>query len=200
MLEFFIKPINLWYDVYENRVVRMFEKKKKFKAIDFANWFLWYNELQKIQQSSDFDNDDNYDVYEGLTHLKIQKLLYFADGIALAVTDKPLFLEKIYAWPHGPVIKEVYDVLKSNGRDEIAFDKDNLKTVNEINNDSELSNILETTYDNYAGYTAWQLREKSHVAGGPWQVTVDTKGMQREISANIIEEYFKKNIVNVNEK
>ncbi len=200
MLEFFIKPINLWYDVYENRVVRMFEKKKKFKAIDFANWFLWYNELQKIQQSSDFDNDDNYDVYEGLTHLKIQKLLYFADGIALAVTDKPLFLEKIYAWPHGPVIKEVYDVLKANGRDEIAFDKDNLKTVNEINNDSELSNILETTYDNYAGYTAWQLREKSHVAGGPWQVTVDTKGMQREISANIIEEYFKKNIVNVNEK
>lgn len=200
MLEFFIKPINLWYDVYENRVIRMFEKKKKFKAIDFANWFLWYNELQKIQQSSDFDNDDNYDVYEGLTHLKIQKLLYFADGIALAVTDKPLFSEKIYAWPHGPVIKEVYDVLKANGRDEIAFDKDNLKTINEINNDSELSNILETTYDNYAGYTAWQLREKSHVAGGPWQVTVDTKGMQREISANIIEEYFKKNIVNVNEK
>ena len=143
MLEFFIKPINLWYDVYENRVVRMFEKKKKFKAIDFANWFLWYNELQKIQQTSDFDNDDNYDVYEGLTHLKIQKLLYFADGIALAVTDKPLFSEKIYAWPHGPVIKEVYDVLKANGRDEIAFDKDNLKTVNEINNDSELSNILE---------------------------------------------------------
>ena len=161
---------------------------------------MWYNELQKIQQSSDFDNDDNYDVYEGLTHLKIQKLLYFADGIALAVTDKPLFSEKIYAWPHGPVIKEVYDVLKANGREEIAFDKNNLKTINEINNDSELSNILETTYDNYAGYTAWQLREKSHVAGGPWQVTVDTKGMQREISANTIEEYFKKNIVNLNEK
>lgn len=172
-------------------VVNMY---KNFKAIDFANWFLWYNEVQKIEQQS----SDEYDVYEGLTHLKIQKLLYFADGINLAVNNEPLFKEKIYAWPHGPVVKEVYEKLCKNGRDEILFENKNLPVVEKINNDSDLYNILTVVYDNYAGYTAWQLREKSHVAGGPWQVTVDSKGMQKEIKKELIKEYFKKNIVKVN--
>ena len=47
--------------------------KKEFNAIDFANWFLWYNEVEKINQLQ--STQDNYDVYEGLTHLKVQKLL-----------------------------------------------------------------------------------------------------------------------------
>ena len=65
-----------------------------------------------------------------------------------------------------------------------------------MNENPELYNILETVYNTYAGYTAWQLREKSHIVGGPWQVTVDTKGMQKEIDKKMIKEYFIKNIVN----
>ena len=68
-----------------------------------------------------------------------------------------------------------------------------------MNEDTDLYNILQTVYDNYAGYTAWQLRQKSHIAGGPWQVTVDTKGMQKEIDKKLIKEYFLKNIVITNE-
>lgn len=36
------------------------------------------------------DNDD-YEVYEGITHLKLQKLLYYAQGISLAMYEKPVF-------------------------------------------------------------------------------------------------------------
>lgn len=161
-----------------------------FKAIDFANWFLWYNTVQKLQ----FD-DDNYDVYEGLTHLKIQKLLYFADGVNLAVNDEPLFKEKIFAWPHGPVVKDVYEKLSKYGREEIEFDRSNFETIKKINDNVELYNLLVMVYDSYAGYTAWQLREKSHVAGGPWQTTVDKKGMQKEISVDNIRKYFQQNVV-----
>ena len=81
--------------------------KRGYAALDIANWFLWYNREQQLEQLQ----DNNYDVYEGLTHLKIQKLLYYADGINLAITGKPLFEDKIYAWPHGPVIKNVYEKL-----------------------------------------------------------------------------------------
>ena len=101
--------------------------KKEFNAIDFANWFLWYNEVEKINQLQ--STQDNYDVYEGLTHLKVQKLLYFADGVNLAVNDKPLFKEKIYAWQHGPVVKEVYEKLKVNGNKDIAFDEKTYVTI-----------------------------------------------------------------------
>jgi len=162
--------------------------KNRVSAMDVANWFLWYNEVQQNRYSV---NSDNYDVYEGLTHLKIQKLLYFADGVNLAVNGTPLFKEKIYAWPHGPVVREVYEKLSCNGREEIKFTEDNFSKIQEMNENNDLYDLLVSVYNSYAGYTAWQLREKSHVVGGPWQVTVDTKGMQKEIDRELIKNYFK---------
>ncbi|WP_341792630.1 Panacea domain-containing protein [Rickettsia endosymbiont of Ceutorhynchus obstrictus] len=38
-----------------------------------------------------------------ITQLKLQKLIYFAQGIHLALFDKPLFNEEIEAWEFGPV-------------------------------------------------------------------------------------------------
>lgn len=163
---------------------------KKFSALDIANWFIWYNQVEQIEKTIDDD-----DLYEGLTHLKIQKLLYYADGICLAIKEDTLFDEKIYAWQHGPVVKEVYKELSVNGREEIPFDDNNIKIIEEINNNEDLYNILLTTYDNYAGYTAWQLREKTHVPGSPWQITVDSTGLQSEIKPDLIKKYFKDNIV-----
>ena len=163
--------------------------KERITAYDIANWFLWYNEVQQMKYESD---NDNYDVYEGLTHLKIQKLLYYADGVNLVVNGKPLFKEKIYAWPHGPVVKEVYEKLSFNGRNEIKFDENEFSKIKKINENNSIYDLLVSVYDSYAGYTAWQLREKSHIAGGPWQVTVDTKGMQKEIDLKLIKNYFEK--------
>lgn len=163
---------------------------KKFTALDIANWFLWYNQVEQIEKTIDED-----DLYEGLSHLKIQKLLYYADGICLAINEDTLFEEKIYAWQHGPVVKEVYKELSINGRDEIPFNVNCINIIEEINSYDDLKEILLTTYDNYAGYTAWQLREKTHVPGSPWQITVDSTGLQTEIDRNLIKQYFKDNIV-----
>lgn len=185
ILEYFNK---LWYSIF--RIGGCMKMNGRFKAIDFANWFLWYNKVQRLQFSEDKD-----DVYEGLTHLKVQKLLYFADGVNLAINNEPLFKEKIYAWPHGPVVKDVYEKFSKYGRNEIEFDSSNYEQIKKINVQPDLYSLLVMVYDSYAGYTAWQLREKSHVAGGPWQVTVDTKGMQKEISVDVIRKYFQDNVV-----
>ena len=198
MLEYVIARIKfLCYHLFkiDSRGVKCMDRKR-YSAIDIAQWFLWYNEVQQLEQH---DDSDNYDVYEGLTHLKVQKLLYYAEGVFSAITNKSLFNEKIYAWPHGPVVKEVYEKFSINGRNEINFDDKYWDTIKKINDNDELLSILELVYNNYAGYTAWQLREKTHIVGGPWQVTVDNKGMQREISKDLIKEYFKKNVVQTNE-
>lgn len=168
---------------------------KKIKAIDFAYWFVWFNMVKQLENK--IQDKDHYDVYEGLTHLKVQKLLYFADGIHLAINDEPLFKEKIFAWQHGPVIKEVYSLLKKNENREIDFDDKTYDIIEVINNNPRLYETLVTTYENYAGYTAWQLREKTHIVGSPWQQTVDTKGMHNEINRKMIKEYFRKNIVSL---
>ena len=43
---------------------------------------------------------------DGISNLKLQKLLYYGQGcfIALCGPENPLFHEKIYAWDLGPVI------------------------------------------------------------------------------------------------
>ena len=42
-----------------------------------------------------------------VTPLKLQKLLYYCQGYALAFTGKPLFLEPIEAWRFGPVVNNI---------------------------------------------------------------------------------------------
>ncbi|MFD2419431.1 Panacea domain-containing protein [Amycolatopsis pigmentata] len=43
-----------------------------------------------------------------LSNLKLQKLLYYAQGHYLALTGRPLFDDEIQAWSHGPVVPAVY--------------------------------------------------------------------------------------------
>lgn len=40
---------------------------------------------------------------------KLQKLLYYAQGWHLAVTDRRLFAEDLEAWAEGPVIRSVWE-------------------------------------------------------------------------------------------
>ena len=48
-----------------------------------------------------------------ITNLKLQKLLYYAQGLSLAVLDRPIFQEKIFHWEHGPVIDVIYHQYKT---------------------------------------------------------------------------------------
>ena len=59
----------------------------KYKAEDIAKWFI--NELHPEP-------------------LKLQKLLYLAQGYSYAFYDEPLFLDDMEAWVHGPVVSSVY--------------------------------------------------------------------------------------------
>lgn len=49
---------------------------------------------------------------EVLTPLALQKMLYFIQGIHMALFDRELFPEDCQAWAHGPVFKEVYEVFR----------------------------------------------------------------------------------------
>jgi uncharacterized phage-associated protein len=57
---------------------------------------------------------------EYMTPLRIQKILYLAQGWFLARHHKPLFPERIEAWKYGPVVPVVYEHLKPYGRGQIT--------------------------------------------------------------------------------
>ena len=55
------------------------------------------------------------DVGDGISNLKLQKLLYYCQGTYLAIKGTPLFEHPIEAWEHGPVVPEVYHQYKEHG-------------------------------------------------------------------------------------
>lgn len=101
-----------------------------------------------------------------ISNLKLQKLVYFAQGFVLAITGKTLFEEDIVAWQHGPVVKSLYNKYKSNGSNCISKpEKFNLKNL--IKN-KDLTEILDEVYNTYGQFSAWKLRELTHLPGSPW--------------------------------
>lgn len=147
-------------------------------ALDVAKWFLWRN---------DGENSDSEEV-ELITNLKMQKLLYYAQGCYLALYKEKLFGEKILAWDHGPVVKEVYDEYKllddntPRGHNGIKYNNDFQKNFTD-----EEETALNFVFKEFGKYSAWMLRNMTH-AEDPWKNTEHNE----EISTEIIEEYFTK--------
>lgn len=165
-----------------------------FSAKDIAIWFLMKNNAEIREHEA---TNDNYEVYEGITHLKLQKLLYYAQGVYLAITGRKLFKENIQAWQHGPVVAEVYEIYKDCGKDNIKVSI-NVKIedkIREIESDRETSEILNMVYDNFAIYTAWQLREMSHIKNGPWDRAVSNDNNDNIINIDEIKRFFESEIV-----
>lgn len=50
--------------------------------------------------------------YGPMSHLKLQKLLFYCDAYHLAYFDVELIEDKFEAWVHGPVSRKVFDSLK----------------------------------------------------------------------------------------
>ncbi len=60
---------------------------------------------------------------EPVTHMRLQKLLYYAQGWALASRGEGLFAGEIQAWRHGPVTPGVYATFKKYGGGTIGADE-----------------------------------------------------------------------------
>ncbi len=110
-----------------------------YSALDIATWFIYKNYAEKKENQA---SNDDYEVYESLTHLKLQKLLYYAQGISLSQNDCVLFKEKIEAWEHGPVVKSVFNKFSSKGRTEITIeDVSDANIIRKIESDTKAREV-----------------------------------------------------------
>lgn len=87
-----------------------------------------------------------------LTNLKLQKLLYLAQGWYLAFYDEKLFEDDIEAWVHGPVVPSVYSEFKKFGGAHISV-KENVAVKLNKNIEDHLIDI----FDYYGAYSGYQL-------------------------------------------
>lgn len=146
----------------------------KYSAKEIAIWFLRENRIMK----------DDYDA-DSISNLKLQKLLYYAQGCYLAITNEPLFDEDLLAWKHGPVVNEVYQVYKKYGSEGIPDNQ-----LESVNIDPQTTGILKQVYSSFGQYSAWGLRNMTHEEM-PWNST----NLNDVISLSKIKDYFKENYI-----
>jgi uncharacterized phage-associated protein len=103
-----------------------------------------------------------------LNHLKLQKLMYYAQAWHLAFYGNPLFAGKFQAWIHGPVLRELYDRFSGTKTLYSEITEGDIRPDFDMgavsNSDAaHIDSILET----YAGLTGSQLEEMTHHED-PW--------------------------------
>jgi len=123
-----------------------------------------------------------------LSNLKLQKLLYYAQGWMLRNTGRPLFRERIRAWSHGPVVPDVYHEFKAFGSGDLKLPADDDFEWSDV--DDQATELLIRVWNTYGKFSAWGLRNMTH-AEPPWQNHFEPDGYNPEIPNDEIREYFR---------
>lgn len=149
ILEYFNK---LWYPIF--RIEREFtgckinknregdKMKHTYTAQEIAKWFI--NEIHPEP-------------------LKLQKLLYLAQGYSYAFYDRPLFSDEMEAWVHGPVVSSVYRTYRPYSYNPIDINYQ----LGEY--DSETLDVLNYVKDKFSKYDAKFLENMTHHQE-PWKI------------------------------
>lgn len=121
--------------------------KGKYSILDIADCFL---------RIVDRDSGST------ITPLKLQKILYYAQGYYLAIHNRPLFNEDFQAWAHGPANPKIYDNYKQYGYNSIGYPSGKAKDVKK-----EILDFLYSIWETFGIYDGKYLEEMTH-SEDPW--------------------------------
>lgn len=99
-----------------------------------------------------------------VSHLKLQKLLYYVDCWHYVFMDKPLIHEDFQAWVHGPVLPSVY---RNYGPELFAGIKPIINNPDISWLSAEKQKLVDDVVNVYAKKTAYELECMTH-AEAPW--------------------------------
>lgn len=142
---------------------------------------------------------------ESLTPLQINKLVYIGHGWILGVFERPLIdnqASQIQAWKYGPVVVNVYHMLKSFGnsplnifdfyaivsKGDVFYDASLFPKQGEIkpailpkfkDDYPEVNKGLRWVYQTYTRYNVGQLITLTHQVGTPWHQCYNPNVLER---------------------
>lgn len=122
---------------------------------------------------------------DSMTNLKLNKMLYYAQGTYLSRTGEPLFPNKMEAWPHGPVVPDIYHRYKICGRYPIEFGG---VEINPARFKEEELNAIMDVMREFGPYTGIALANFTHRPGTPWSIA-EAEG-SKVLENATIKEYF----------
>ena len=99
-----------------------------------------------------------------MTNMKVQKLLYYAQSLHLALYNEPLFAEEIQAWRYGPVCPPAYRFYSDFEAKQLPIPPKELLS----DFSSEKKELLEEIWEYFGGYHAYGLSDMTH-GEFPWK-------------------------------
>lgn len=113
-----------------------------------------------------------------ITNMKVQKLLYYAQSLHLALYDEPLFDEEIQAWRHGPVCPPAYHFYSNFEAQRLPIP--NSEALSELS--PETKSLLEEVWEYFGNYHAYPLSDMTH-GEFPWKKA--RRGLPPEASSTV---------------
>lgn len=141
-----------------------------YKVLDIANKLL---HRAYVDESSEL-----------MSNMKLQKMLYYEQGFHLAYFGVPLFDADIQAWTFGPVVPEIYEAYKANGRLGIEPQGDPIRLTDEE------ESLFNEVFEVYNEYSAAGLVTQTH-SETPWIETPK----QGVIDQQLMRTFFQQRLV-----
>lgn len=145
-----------------------------YSAETIAKWFVAWSETDEAGEAD-------------LSNMKLQKLLYYAQGHHLAKTGRVLFADPIEAWEHGPVVPSVYHEFKRFDRGPLCLSDDDPFEWDDVQDDT--TQFLIDIWDRYGEFAAWKLRNMTHQEP-PWADVYRREDLHVEIPLDAMKRYF----------
>jgi uncharacterized phage-associated protein len=113
-----------------------------------------------------------------LSHMKLQKLVFFVHAWGLALHGESHLSERPQAWPYGPVFETLYHQLKEFGSSDVAVylkqmnpQTGRIEALIPSREDAGLWDLLEQVWKRYGHFSAIELSALTHEPGGPWEAS-----------------------------
>jgi uncharacterized phage-associated protein len=146
-------------------------KSKDLTCYDVARYFL----AQIDEEAGDL-----------ISNMKLQKLVYYAQGVNLALHNQPLFPESLEAWTYGPVVPELFYTYKSYKTGAITPPRDMDFSIY----DAQTRELLDEVYAVFGQFSAWKLSNMTHE-----ELPVQDTPAGQKISSQALRDYFKTQLV-----
>jgi len=127
-----------------------------------------------------------------LPQMKLQKLVYIANGWNLAINREPLIAGRFEAWDGGPVVRKIWNHIRDFG-----FNCDNRKLAPKgksepfsVQLDQKEADVIDHVWSRYGQYTGLELSEMTHQPGTPWSNAYYGSGRNSILPQTDIHQHF----------
>ena len=156
-----------------------------YKPVEIANTFL-----------AKFSKEQN-----GISHMKLQKLVYCVHGWWLAYYDDSLLSERPEVWKYGPVFPSLYREFKVYGTNPIneAVKPSPFDDVAPVvkNTDDETQKLIEWVWKRYGHLSAMALSDMTHKEGTAWRKVAEERNFRVPMGLSLSDKDVQEEFVNL---